>query len=240
MMNPEKIYHAWKNYNAVRIKGDKKAANVELTNLINDFHQLPKDLQEITLITLVGSYIDDSGFIGNNGSIVSAEEVRIQHPLFKEILLPYITDLCKSENAIGYRWAAQLSQFFYSDYGATKKFLEALNIREKHFDCEYFLDQSYTLDPIPKTAELIMQAKYTQLSYATHELPRFLLKEPTHYISYYEEFVEIMDKVVNKPTGEHYDFFNRVYLECKNYIKVSSNYQDFESYLKQNRIVLDW
>lgn len=166
-MSPQNIYDAWKNYHSVRLSGRKKLANLELENLIQNIKRLSKPLQEEVLLNLVGSILDNSGFIGNNGTMVSDNKVRIQHPFFKQILLPYLIENCKRNVATSFRWAAQLKQFFYSDREAQILFAQDLNIQ--YYDCEYLLKRSYELEPVRHTAELILSEKYGALGFATHE-----------------------------------------------------------------------
>ncbi|MBK7959444.1 MAG: hypothetical protein IPK03_15980 [Bacteroidetes bacterium] len=118
-----KLTDIWDKYNQVRVAGDKKTAN----NLLVDYIDLLKQQDEKDIKIFVDNICSltldlDDKIIYNNGTEVSDKDIRIQHPLFKEIILPILKDQYKKDSAKHIRWIGQFEQFFYSDNATTQAF----------------------------------------------------------------------------------------------------------------------
>lgn len=63
----------------------------------------------------------ENTIIATDGATVSAQKLRIQHPLFQEIILPNLIEGFKQNRPQHIRWIGQLEQFFYADQVTTIK-----------------------------------------------------------------------------------------------------------------------
>ena len=119
----------------------------------------------------------DDKIIYNNGTEVSDKDIRIQHPLFKEIILPMLKDQYKKGSAKHIKWIGQLEQFFYSDNATSNMFLKELNITG-YFETRPFFEKSFSIDNNQKTLTLLLNRIAQDINYYTHEVPVGVLVDP--------------------------------------------------------------
>nr|WP_321230677.1 hypothetical protein [uncultured Psychroserpens sp.] len=245
----------WLNYNQTRLKGNKKTANKILNSFINDLLGESSDIIEKFAYNICQLALDADETLSNNGTEVSNDKNRIQHPLFKKILLPVFVRKYKENEAIYIRWIGQLEQFFYSDNSTTQLFLENINdklrnatqfdsktneyktINCRYFSTESFFEKSYNIEPNQKTLDLLLKRLAQDIFYATHELPWGILRDADEFIKEIENFKFYFEKsnkqekwesILNEWTfiGQHW----------KIYSKEKNKYENFENYLNLNGI----
>lgn len=86
-----KLTDIWDKYNQVRVAGDKKTANKLLVDYIDLLKQQDEEDIKIFVDNICSLTLNaDNKIIYNNGTEVSDKDIRIQHPLFKEIILPIL------------------------------------------------------------------------------------------------------------------------------------------------------
>lgn len=119
----------WFNYNQTRLKGDKKTSNKILNEFIVGLLKENEQTIEYFVYDICESILATEKILSNNGTEVSESEIRIQHSLFKKILLPILVKKYNENDALYTRWIGQLEQFFFSDHNTTKSFLIDINDR---------------------------------------------------------------------------------------------------------------
>lgn len=146
----------WKRYNEVRMAGDKMRANGLLQDIISYLKTQDKTFSTAFVDSLCKRVLPATEILDNNGTAVSANPERIQHPLFKSIILPVLADGYLKGNALYIKWIAQFEQFFFSDNEMTQAFLQQLNI-EGFFSASFFLEKSLSIDQNQETSELLLK-----------------------------------------------------------------------------------
>ena len=234
-----KLNEIWESYNQVRVAGDKKSAN----KLLLDFIDLLKQQDEKIIKAFVDNILNltleaENKIISNNGTEVSEKNIRIQHSLFKEVVLPILKDQYQMSSAKHIKWIGQLEQFFYSDFATTKEFLNELNITE-YFETRYFFEKSFAIDKNQNTLKLLLNRIAQDLNHYTHEVlnsvlvyPEVLNKEIMTFREYWQE----CDSKINweadlaewELIAKHWTIFN----------EVQDKYINFENYLNINGIQL--
>lgn len=230
----------WIKYNDARVVGDKKSANKLLLDYIaflkkQDSSTIESFVDEICSLTLD----KDNQVLSNNGTDVSDIEIRIQHPLFKEIILPILADKYKSNSPRHIKWIGQLEQFFYSDHSTTTNFLNQLNI-DGQFETRYFFEKSFSLDNKQNTLTLLLTRIAQDINYYTHEVPIGVILEPDVFDQELMVFKKYFKLSENKHLWENnlkeWELIAkhwRLYLESRN------KYVNFKDYLHKNEIKLD-
>ncbi|TKC06573.1 hypothetical protein FA048_15295 [Pedobacter polaris] len=232
-----KLTDTWDRYNQVRIAGDKRTANKILVDYIALLKQ--QDEQEIKIfvdhICSLTLEIDDK-IIANNGTEVSDRDTRIQHPLFKEIILPVLKKQYQKGSPKHIKWIGQLEQFFYSDNTTTNTFLKELNISE-YFEARYFFEKSFALDNSQKTLSLLLNRIAKDINYYVHELPTVVLAEPEFLEKELEIFRLYLQQFDNKNIWEvSLSEWELIAKHWKLHVAAKDEYGDFEDYLKANGI----
>jgi len=235
-----KLTDIWDKYNQVRVAGDKKTAN----KLLADYIVLLKKQDEKTIKNFVdnicSSTLDtDNQVIANNGTEVSAKDTRIQHPLFKEIILPILKDRYKKGSSKHIKWIGQLEQFFYSDNATTTAFLKELNIIG-HFETRHFFEKSFALDNNQKTLTLLLNRIAQDINYDTHEVPIGVLVDPEVLDKELMIFRQYWQQSGTKSIWEV--VLTKWELIAKHwtlYLGTHDKYDNFENYLKTNGILVE-
>lgn len=230
----------WKNYNQTRVTGDKKTAN----KLLFEFIELLKK-QDQTEIT---SFVDDicsltldseNKIILNNGIEVSEKEIRIQHPLFKQIIVPILADQYKKGSAKHIRWIGQFEQFFYSDFEMTKAFLENIQITE-YFETIYFLEKSFSIEKNQNTLNLLLNRIAQNIYNFTHEVPAGVLVYPEVFEKVLVTFRKYLEQSATREIWKNViTEWELIAKHWKIYSENSDQYLNFENYLKTNQIEIN-
>ncbi len=229
----------WEEYNRTRIAGDKKTANKLLLNFIEfakkqderDIRAFVKDICYKTLET-------EQSFLPNNGEYVSNSTYRIQHPLFKELIVPVLAEQYLNNNAQYIKWIAQLEQFFYSDNELTKDFLKQINV-EGDFSTFYFLEKSFHFEHSQDVLQLILERTAQDISYYLHELPMAVLVEPEVFNSELNTFKHYLAKQNKKETWlPLLTQWENIAKHWANYFSARDNYKNFIDYQQKNDINL--
>ncbi len=106
----EDLNKKWSNYNQTRLKGNKKLANKLLSIFIKSILIYDECIIEDFVYQICSAVLKDE-IISNNGADVSNAKIRIQHPLFKEVILPVLIKEYKKNNPLYIRWIAQFEFF---------------------------------------------------------------------------------------------------------------------------------
>ncbi|WP_233885893.1 hypothetical protein [Tenacibaculum piscium] len=245
----------WINYNQTRLKGDKKTSNKILNDFIIGLLKENEQTIESFVYGICKSTLDTEKILSNNGTDVSESEIRIQHNLFKKILLPILVKKYKENDALYIRWIGQLEQFFFSDSNTTKSFLIDINdrlreavmfdkktneyktIESRYFHTQSFFVKSYTIKPEQKTLDLILISLAQKINFATHELPFAILRDADVFlkeIEYFESYYEQLDS--KEKWRKALDEWKFIGLHWKIFSENTNKYQDFVNYLIKNNI----
>ena len=235
-----KLTDIWDKYNQVRVAGDKKSANKLLVDYIGLLKQQDEKVIKIFVDNICSLTLDaDDKIIYNNGTEVSEKAIRIQHPLFKEIILPILKDQYKNHSAKHIKWVGQLEQFFYSDNATTEVFLKELNIAG-YFEARHFFEKSFGIDNNQKTLTLLLNRIAQDINYYTHEVPIGVLVDPDVLHKELMTFRQYWQQCDTKNIWEA--VLTEWELVAKHwtiYIANQDKYDTFENYLKANGIQLD-
>ncbi|PIE84434.1 MAG: hypothetical protein CSA07_01595 [Bacteroidia bacterium] len=169
-----RLQSLWQEYNRVRLAGSKKASNRLLLELIAGLRAEDEAHVEAFVHDLCSTLLA-SGFLANNGEEVSNAPLRLQHPLFREVVLPVLARKCQQKDALYLRWAAQLQQFFYSDWACAETLVRAIGGAPSSYDTLHLLERSYALQASEATLQLILEERARRLDYFSHEYPPTLL-----------------------------------------------------------------
>lgn len=239
-MYPNYMNDIWNEYNHVRITGDKKKANKLLFDFIEYLKQQDKKDIHLFVDDICGQILDlDHELLSNNGTDVSDKEIRIQHPLFKEVILPILKEEYKKNNPKYIKWIGQFEQFFYSDRNSTEAFLRELNI-DGFFEPRFFFEKSLALDKNQKTLTLLLYKIAQDLNYYTHEVPMAVLATPEVLSEEIATFRKFWEQSESK-----YDWeaslleWELIAKHWSIYLETQVRYDNFENYLKENGIQFD-
>ncbi|NBA88313.1 hypothetical protein GVN16_21250 [Emticicia sp. CRIBPO] len=243
-MNDEKAHSQltaiWNKYNQVRLTGDRKAANKILADYIDLLKQQNEKDIKIIVDNICSLALDgDKKITCSNEKEESDKDTRIQHPLFKEIILPILQDQYKRGSAEHIKWIGQMEQFFYSDYTTTRAFLIDLSI-PGYFEARHFFEKSFAIDFDQKTLTLLLDKIARDINYYTHEVPTGVLVYPevlNKEIMVFRHYWQQCDK---KNIWE--DVLKEWELIAKHwavYCSTQDEYDNFENYLMKNKIQLN-
>lgn len=237
---PSALTDMWDKYNQVRVAGDKKTANKLLTDFIGSLKQQDEKDIELFVENICGLTFDTNDkIISTNGTEVSDSDIRIQHPLFKEIILPILKEQYKKGSAKHIKWIGQFEQFFYTDYATTQAFLKESNFTE-YFEARHFFEKSYAIDANQKTLILLLNRMAKDINYYTHEVPRGVLVVPevlTEELITFRKYWEQSDTKNNwKADLTAWDLISK---HWSLYFADKDNYDNFEVYLTIHGIELD-
>jgi len=112
-----------------------------------------------------------------NGQKISDNKIRIQYPLFKEIIVPVLADKYKVNSSIHIKWIGQLEQFFYSDRKTSSDFLREIG-KDGFFETTHFFEKAFSIDNDQVTLSLLLNRLAQDINYDTHEVPMFVLVDP--------------------------------------------------------------
>lgn len=228
----------WDQYNKTRLAGDKKKATKMLLNFIALLKEKDKGHIEDFANDLCKKALDIDGILPNNGVKVSNDIDRIQHPIFKEIVLPILVEQYLEDSPMHIKWIGQLEQFFYSDKVTTENFLRQINV-EGYFSTLHFLEKSFAIDPNQDTLSLLLKRQAQDIEYLVHELPWMVLTEPADFNLVLADFKDYLAK------SEYKETWRTRLMEWENiaghwavYCARKTFYKDFIDYQEQNNIAL--
>lgn len=224
----------WDSYLDFKVKGIKTKSNDMLNKFIDS---LKSDSQEnIDLIALEIKKLCD-----NN-------EIAIQFPLFKEILLPTLIKFAKQNKHGFHRMIAENEQFFFSDNTLTEYVNNELGIHQKFFDTLRFFEIELTINPNDMaTAELLVNKIAQGLDYAIHEIPDSGL---CWDFEYFAESIDKLSSLIEKYGFENTKWIRRLNLltairkTWAGYLgqKEKSKYREYLEYIMttESDVVLNW
>lgn len=229
----------WNNYNRIRTAGDKKAA----TKLLLDFISLLKEGDKAYLKTFTDEICTrlletNHAVLSNNGTAVSENSERIQHPLFKDIIVPVLAEQYLNNSPLHIKWIGQLEQFFYSDGITADKFLKQIKL-EGHFPTLHFFEKSFSIDNNQDALKLLLKRKAQDIGFYIHELPFILLIEPEDFDSELTIFRNYWNKSDEKKTWQTpLENWENIAKHWREYFTARNDYKDFMDYQQLNGIEL--
>ena len=174
----EPLADRWRQYNQTRLSGDKKTANKHLVEFIQRLQQRPETEIRQFVDYVCGEVLDVvEGTVFNNGLAVSEAKVRIQHPLFRDVILPALMEQYLRGSARHILWIGQLEQFFYSDVATWARFLTALGM-PGHFCMLHFFIKSYELEPSQRTLRILLNKLAQRIDRSLWDFPHTVLVVP--------------------------------------------------------------
>ena len=237
---PDNLTNTWEKYNQMRVAGVKKAAN----NLLLEYIDLLKQQDE----TVIKNFVDyicglnfdaDEKILLNIETEASPKDITIQHPLFKEIILPVLIDQYKKDSAKHIRWIGQFEQYFYSDNSTTLAFLKAVNI-EGHFETRHFFEKSFSIDKNQMTIQLLLNRIAQDINYYIHEVPIGVLVYPevlnNELLAFKKYWQQCDTKNIWNNILTHWELIAKHWTI---YHENLENYDNFEHYLNTNGIQID-
>ncbi len=235
-----KLIDIWDKYNQVRVAGNKKTANKLLVDYIGLVKQQDEKDIKIFVDNICALTLDtDDKIICNNGTEVSDKDIRIQHPLFKEIVLPILKDQYKKGSAKHIKWVGQLEQFFYSDNATTETFLKELQITG-YFEARHFFEKSFAIENNQKTLTLLLNRIAQDINYYTHEVPIGVLVDPDvldkEVLNFRQYWQQCDKKNVWEAVLTEWELIAKHWTL---YLATQDKYDNFENYLTTNGIQLD-
>ncbi|TCC96168.1 hypothetical protein EZ449_22440 [Pedobacter frigidisoli] len=218
----------------------KKTANKLLVDYIDLLKQQDENDIKIFVDNICSLTLDaDDKIIYNNGTEVSEKDIRIQHSLFKEIILPILKDQYKSDSAKHIKWIGQLEQFFYSDNATTEAFLKELNITA-YFEARHFFEKSFAIDNNQKTLSSLLNRIAQDINYYRHEVPIGVLVDPDvldkEVITFRQYWQKCDSKIVWEAVLTEWELIAKHWTL---YLSTQDQYDNFENYLKKNKVQLD-
>lgn len=229
----------WEKYNKTRLAGDKKTATKLLLNFIELLKQKDKKFIEDFADDLCEKSLDIDGILSNNGTEVSNNINRIQHPLFKEIILPVLAYQYLDSSPLHIKWIGQLEQFFYSDKIATDFFLRQIKV-DGHFSTIHFFKKSFAIDNNQDTLKLLLQRQAQDIEYLIHELPMVVLEEPDDFNLILEDFKYYWNKSNDKEKWElRLAEWESIARHWGIYFATKQKYKSFVDYQEQCNIELE-
>lgn len=226
-------------YNEKRLAGDKKTANKLLREIINVLKQ--KDQEFITDFAddLCKRTLNLNEILANNGTDVSTNTDRIQHPLFKEIILPVLANRYLNDSPLHIKWIGQFEQFFYSDKEMTEQFLKQTNING-YFSAVYFFEKSYAIDNNQDTLNLLLQRIAQNIEYYVHELPFAVLVDPETFNNELNYFINYWNQLNDKEKWEiRLTEWGNIAKHWTKYTAEKEKYNNFIDYQEKQKIELN-
>ncbi len=173
-MNDPFFEEIWQEYHTVRLSGNKKKATKMLSHIIRYLNEKDYVYRKKLVKDICTRFFEsaDSPIPANNGYDISLNKNRIQHPLFREILVPVLIQEYLHKNALFTRWIGQFEQFFFSDKKLMEDFLikidETLHyftvvdkktgaekiVERRYFETKDFFLRAYQLDKNEETYKL--------------------------------------------------------------------------------------
>jgi hypothetical protein len=229
----------WDKYNKTRIVGDKKTANKILLQFIDLLKKEDKTYIRTFADDICNKILEtDQSTLYNNGTDVSNNKDRIQHPLFKEIILPVLAEQYLNNSALHIKWIGQLEQFFYSDNEVTKDFLNQINI-DGDFSTSYFLEKSFEIENSQDVLTLILKRAAQDIKYYIHELPTAVLVEPESFNIELKTFRHYLDKYNDKEKWSALlSQWENIAKHWTSYFSTRNNYKNFIDYQQRHGIQL--
>ena len=223
----------WDNYNQVKNSGDRKLANKLLVDFISELKR-----QSISTTDNFVDKICELAFNSDTAKVASTDQ-NIQHPLFKEIILPRLIEQYKNNSPKHIKWIGQFEQRFYSDHSMTTKFLKDLGI-EGYFDTNYFLEKSFLIDNNQTTLDLLLDRIAKDINYDIHEVPLGVLVDPEVFdkeLNYFKTYWKQSDK--KNIWKDILVEWENVAFHWRTYFAMQDKYSGFEDYLNDKGIKLD-
>lgn len=235
----QEILDTWEAYNKLRVSGAKKQAN----QLLSDFIVLLKQQDNTTIsrftYMVCSSVLEpNQEIIATNGWRVSEMETRIQHPLFKEIIVPELIQQYQQNSAMHIKWIGQLEQFFYADTATATQFLQAIQV-DGFFSAFFFFEKSFALQPNQQTLSLLLHSLAQSIDYYMHEVPYAVLAHPDELTQALAVFKNYFQQADDKTKWEQaLQQWELIAAHWSIYFLQKDSYENFEAYLHANGVAV--
>jgi hypothetical protein len=234
------LQNIWEEYNQVRLLGQKKKANKLLADFIQGLKQQEQDVIQHFADTICAAILDaEASVLANNGIAVADQPERIQHPLFREIILPVLAEKYLQNSSRHIKWIGQFEQFFYADIVTTNAFLQQINY-EGFFDAAYFFEKAFTISHGQDTLTLLLDQLAKIINYYLHEVPYTVLATPQVLQEALQQFKNYW--ILSQQQGRwaaDLSCWERLEDHWTRYNSDSNRYNDFAHYLSLRNILPD-
>lgn len=226
----------WEHYNEIRQTGNRKQTNQALNEFIALLKQESEE-EKHRFVDLLGNALLEKNpqIPSSNGAEISSQSLRIQPPLFKEIIVPVLIDGYRHNRAKQIKWIGQLEQFFHSDHEMAKLFLEAIEY-PGNFEAPHFFEKSYMLDHQPDTLEMLLEKTRERISYCLHEIPYGVPVDPDELNEKLNIFEHYLAQSENKMVWQNVlQKWKQLARQWADYHQHKNMYDSFANYLDKNR-----
>lgn len=235
-----RLQNLWEEYNHVRLLGQKKEANNLLAVFINELRQQDQAEMQHFVDALCTAVLDTNDeVLANNGVAVANQVERIQHPLFKDILLPILAKQYLQNSSRHMKWIGQLEQFFYTDAETTSAFLQQIHY-EGFFEAAYFFEKAFAISQEQDALTLLLHQLAKTMDYYFHEVPYGVLATPHVLQEALQRFKHYWSLSQHqRKWTDHFIYWERLTYHWTCYNSDSNSYNNFAHYLSLHNILPD-
>jgi hypothetical protein len=235
-----RLQNAWEEYNQFRLLGQKKKANKLLVDFIQGLKQQEQDVIQYFVDAICAATLDaDASVLANNGIAVADQPERIQHPLFREIIVPVLVEKYLLNSSRHIKWIGQFEQFFYADVVTTNDFLQQIN-QEGFFNAACFLEKAFTISHGQDALTLLLDQLARTINYYFHELPYAVLITPQVLQETLQQFKNywVLSQQQSRWAAD-LSYWERLADHWTRYNSDSNGYNGFAHYLSLHNILPD-
>ena len=234
------LQHLWKEYNQARLQGLKKKANQLLADFIAKLKQQEEAVIEGFVDAICTAVLEtDATVLANNGTEVARQADRIQHPLFREIILPVLTKQYLQNSSRHIKWIGQFEQFFYADVLTTNTFLQQIHY-DGFFEADYFFEKAFVMAQGQDALTLLLEQLARTMDYYLHEAPDNVLATPPILEASLQRFKNYWAHSQQQSKwSAQLEYWERLTFHWTRYNSASASYNDFAHYLSLHNILHD-
>lgn len=236
------LQQIWANYQSTRLRGVKKEAGKLLQSFIKAIQLKEEKVTEQFVREICSTLLTSPQSPGRHSSEEHESSLKIQFPLFEQLILPELKKFYLANDAQGIRWIAQLNQFFISRTSLTSEFLQSIKVEFSVplIDQQFFLRKSLELEHSPITLELIIHDLARKLNFAAHHLSEGLLLPSDQFNELYQELTHYVEQSEEEPDWREYlTYMQEVNTAWKSYEEEGRDEMSFQEYCLQNEFLKD-
>lgn len=242
LANYPDLQQIWNTYQSTRLLGMKKEANKLLRSFIKAIKLEEEKVTEQFVREICSTLLTSPQAPSRHSSEEHESSLRIQFPLFEQLILGELEKCYLTNDAEGIRWIAQLNQFFISRTSMTSEFLRSINVAFSVplIDQQFFLRKSLGLEHSPITLELIINDLARTLTFATHHLSEGILLSSDQFHKLCEELKYYVGQCGSAPDWRDYlNYIQEISTAWKSYEKEREGELSFQEYCLQNGVLED-
>lgn len=236
------LQQVWDKYQSTRLRGVKKEAGKLLQSFINAIQLKEEKVTEEFVREICSTLLSVSKSPSRHSSEEHESSLKIQFPLFEQLILGELKKFYLTNDAEGIRWIAQLNQFFISRTSLTSEFLQSINVEFSVplIDQQFFLRKSLELEHSPITLELIIDDLARKLNFATHHLSEGFLLPSDHFNKLYQELTHYVGQSeIEHDWREYLNYIQEINTAWKSYEKEKEGEMSFQEYCLHNGFLED-